>query len=40
MSPDFDIFMKRLEASMNTPDPKFRYMITITPTKLPFSSPG
>ena len=28
MSPDFDFFMKRLEASiMHTPDPKLRYMI-------------
>ena len=28
MSPDFDFFMKKLEASiMHTPDPKLRYMI-------------
>ena len=32
MSPDFDHFMKRLEASMRTPDLNFRYMITITIT--------
>ena len=32
MSPDFDFFMKRLEASMRTPDLNFRYMITITIT--------
>ena len=32
MSPDFDFFMKRLEASMRTPDLNFRYMMTITTT--------
>ena len=29
MSPDFEVLKKMLEASMNTPDPKPRYTITI-----------